>query len=65
MGEKSHLLTEQSVKNLYTDRFCFAADAYSCFSDGARDQGFPPGGHKRLLFLIIRRLIYKSGIDGA
>lgn len=38
---------------------------FSCFSDGAGYQGFPPSDHKRLLFFIIGRLINKSGVDSA
>lgn len=38
---------------------------FSCFSDGAGDQGFPPGGYKCLLFFIIGCLINKSGVDSA
>lgn len=38
---------------------------FSCFSDGAGYQGFPPGGYKCLLFFIIGRLINKSGVDSA
>lgn len=41
------------------------AGHFSCFSDGAGDQGFPPGGYKCLLFFIIGCLINKSGVDGA
>lgn len=41
------------------------ASHFSCFSDGAGDQGFPPGGHKCLLFFIIGCLINKSGVDSA
>lgn len=41
------------------------ASLFSCFPDGTRYQGFPPGGYKCLLFFIIGCLINKSGIDGA
>lgn len=41
------------------------ANRFSCFSDGTRYQGFPPGGYKCLLFFIIGCLVNKSGIDGA
>lgn len=41
------------------------ASHFSCFSDGAGDQGFPPGDYKCLLFFIIGCLINKRGVDGA
>lgn len=41
------------------------ASHFSCFSDGAGVQGFPPGGYKCLLFFIIGCLINKSGVDSS
>lgn len=40
-------------------------ESFSGFSDATCSQGFSPGGHERLLLLIIGCLIYKSWVDGA
>lgn len=54
-------------KCIFFQFFCWGPfqEHISCFPDGTRDQGFSPGGHKRLLFLIVGGLINKSGINGA